>query len=146
MTRHQETRLLPYRPEDLFALVTDIERYPEFLPWCAAVRILSGDETEMRAEMVVRYKALSERFISRVMAIAPAKVEVTQLEGPFSHLFNRWEFKPHPQGAEVDFTIEFAFRSSVLEKLMGYFFHSAFRKMVSAFEARAKEKYSRVSS
>ena len=143
--RHQETRVFPYQPIDIYRLVTNIEAYPEFLPWCAAVRVLARGETGVNAEMVIRYKALSERFVTRVTqkpptSTTPGYVDVNLVEGPFSHLHNRWELKPHPQGTEIHFTIEFTFRSAVLEKLMGYFFSSAFKKMVAAFEARAKEK------
>ena len=138
--RHDETRILPYKPEDIRRLITDIEAYPEFLPWCVAVRVLARGSEGVIAEMVVRYKGLSERFVSRVTTSKPGIVEVNLVEGPFSHLHNRWELKPVPQGTEIHFTIEFAFRSAMLEKLMGYFFASAFKKMVAAFEARAKEK------
>lgn len=147
--RHHETRIFPYAAADIYQLITAIEEYPEFLPWCAAVRVLSRSEEAQMAEMVVRYKGLSERFISKVTATppsasAPGHVEVNLVEGPFSHLFNRWELTPIPQGTRIDFTIEFTFASAMLEKLMGYFFTSAFKKMVAAFEARAKEKCSQI--
>lgn len=136
---HTETKFFPYKTEDIFALITDIEAYPEFLPWCAAVRIVERDDTAIVAEMVVRYKGLSERFVSRVTT-EPNIVDVKLVEGPFSHLHNQWKLTPMPEGTQIDFIIDFSFRSAMLEKLMGYFFHSAFTKMVSAFEARAKEK------
>lgn len=142
--RHHETRIFPYAPADIYHLITAIEEYPRFLPWCAAVRVLSRPEEATIAEMVVRYKGLSERFVSRITAspptgTTPGYVDVALVEGPFSHLHNRWELSPHRQGTQIDFTIEFTFRSAMLEKLMGYFFTSAFTKMVAAFEARAKE-------
>ena len=136
---HTETKIFPYKTADVFALITDIEAYPEFLPWCAAVRVLERKENATTAEMVVRYKGLSERFISRVTTELNI-VDVKLVEGPFSHLHNRWELTEIPEGTQIDFTIDFAFRSQMLEKLMGYFFNSAFTKMVSAFEARAKAK------
>lgn len=137
---HTETKFFPYKTADIFALITDIEAYPEFLPWCAAVRVLERTEDATIAEMVVRYKGLSERFVSRVTTESNM-VDVKLVEGPFSHLHNRWALTEIPEGTQIDFTIDFAFRSAMLEKLMGYFFHSAFTKMVSAFEARAKTKY-----
>ncbi len=137
---HQETRVFAYTHQDIYALITDIEAYPEFLPWCAAVRVLERGENTIKAEMVVRYKGISERFISHVKML-PNAVEVDLVEGPFSHLHNRWHLTQIPEGTQIDFTIDFTFRSAMLEKLMGYFFHSAFTKMVAAFEARAKTKY-----
>lgn len=136
---HTETKFFPYKTADIFALITDIELYPEFLPWCTAVRILGSEDNAMTAEMVVRYKGLSERFVSRVTT-EPNIVDVKLVEGPFSHLHNRWKLTEIPEGTQIDFIIDFAFRSQMLEKLMGYFFHSAFTKMVTAFEARAKDK------
>ena len=97
----------------------------------------------MIAEMVVRHKGLSERFTSRVIT-EPSAVDVTLVEGPFSHLHNRWELEEVEQGTRINFTIDFSFRSPILEKLMGYFFASAFTKMVSAFETRGKEKCKKI--
>lgn len=145
--QHRESRIFPYKPAAIYQLVMDVETYPQFLPWCAALRVLSREKAGLIAEMVVRHKGLSERFISRVLgtppeAGSPGRVEVTLVEGPFSHLYNRWDLVPIPEGTRIDFTIDFAFRSAVLEKLMGFFFTSAFKKMVAAFEARAKALYS----
>lgn len=136
---HTETKFFPYKTADIFALILNIEAYPEFLPWCTAVRVLERNENAITAEMVVRYKGLSERFVSRVTT-QPNIVDVKLVEGPFSHLHNQWKLTEIPEGTQIDFTIDFVFRSTMLEKLMGFFFNSAFTKMVSAFEARAKEK------
>lgn len=143
MTTHSETRALPYTPTELYALVTEVERYPEFLPWCAGLRVIKREgEGRMLAEMLVRYKSFTEKFTSRITMTppkgkAPGHVEVELVEGPFHHLVNRWEFKPHKEGTEMVFYIDFALKSGVLQALLGHFFESAFKKMVAAFETRA---------
>lgn len=140
MTTHSETHILPHRPEDLYRLVTDISRYPEFLPWCAGLRVLKTEaDGTVLAEMLVRYKSFTERFTSRITMKAPESVRVELVEGPFHHLVNTWEFRPHPRGTEVVFFIDFALKSSMLQALLGYFFESAFHKMVTAFTERASK-------
>lgn len=143
----REVRLLPYSAEEMFALVADVARYPEFLPWVIATRIRSDSETEMIADMLVGFKALREKFTSRVYKERPREIRVHYMDGPLRDLDNRWQFIPRGDRAcEVDFSVEFTFRNAMFEKLAGQYFDRAFRKMVAAFEARAAELYGSSSS
>lgn len=142
MPRHAERRQLPYTPEQLFDLVADVGRYPEFLPWCTAARIRSRSEAELVADLVIGFKGISERFTSRVQLDRPAlEIHVGYQKGPFKHLDNHWKFIEVDGGVLVDFYVEFEFRSFILEKLIGAVFTEAVRKMVSAFEGRARDLY-----
>jgi coenzyme Q-binding protein COQ10 len=142
MPRHSETRNLPYTPEQLFELVADVTSYPEFLPWVAAVRVRSDSEEEMVADMVVGFKALREKFTSKVHKHRPHAIEVDYLEGPLKYLRNEWGFRPDGNGGSlVDFCVDFAFRSRLFETLAGQMFDKALRKMINAFEERAAELY-----
>ena len=138
----RETRRLPYSPEQMFDLVADVARYPEFLPWVAGTRIQSDSETEMVADLLVGFKALREKFTSRVAKDRPHTIKVHYIDGPMRDLDNVWHFRPADGGGcEIDFSVRFTFRSQLFEMLAGQYFDRAFRKMVSAFEARADELY-----
>lgn len=137
----RETRLLPYTAEQMFDLVADVSRYGEFLPWVVGTRVRSNSETEMIADMLVGFKALREKFTSRVEKKRPHEIEVHYLDGPMRDLDNVWKFRPTPEGCEVDFSVSFTFRNAMFEALAGQYFDRAFRKMVSAFETRADELY-----
>ncbi|HEX7854367.1 MAG TPA: type II toxin-antitoxin system RatA family toxin [Sphingobium sp.] len=142
MPRHEETRHLPYSPEQMFELVTDISAYPEFLPWISAMRIRSDTETEMVADMIVGFKGLRESFTSRVHKERPERVRVDYVDGPLKHLTNEWRFRDDGQGGVlVDFSVDFAFKNKVFEMLAGQVFDKALRKMIGAFETRAAELY-----
>ena len=140
---HSEQRVLPYRPEQLFDLVADIERYPEFLPWCLAARIRQREPNLIVADLVIGFRVIRERFTSRVTLDRPAlQIDVAYTEGPFKYLKNHWEFHPVAEaGCRIDFHVEFEFKSAILQKLMGVVFHEAVRRMVAAFEARARQLY-----
>ncbi len=142
MPRHEETRHLPYTPAQMFDLVADVERYPDFLPWISAIRVRSGSETEMVADMIVGFKGLRESFTSRVVKKRPEEVRVDYLDGPLKQLHNLWHFRPDGQGGVlVDFEVEFAFKNRLFEALAGQMFDAALRKMIGAFEARAAILY-----
>jgi coenzyme Q-binding protein COQ10 len=143
MPTHAEKRHLPYRPQQLFDLVADIERYPEFLPWCVGARIRSRTEQEIVADLMIGFRLIRERFTSRVTLDRERnRIDVTYTEGPFRYLNNHWIFESDGQGGTMlDFYVDFEFRSIVLQKVIGVFFHEAVRRMVGAFEARAKELY-----
>lgn len=144
MPSHEETRYSPHSPEELYTLVMDIESYPKFLPWCVGARILSRDEAMVVADLIIRFKAFREKFTSEVTFEPNRFVRVHLVEGPFTHLENYWEFRPHPEGGtEIHFSVDFAFRSKILEKLIGVMFERAVEKMVSSFEARADALYGR---
>ena len=141
-----ETRRLPYTAEQMYDLVADVARYHEFLPWVVGTRVRSNSETEMIADLLVGFKALREKFTSRVEKVRPSEIKVHYLDGPMRDLDNVWKFRSTPDGCELDFSVSFTFRNSVFEALAGQYFDRAFRKMVSAFEARAEQLYGSSSS
>jgi coenzyme Q-binding protein COQ10 len=144
---HRETRLLPYSAEQMFAVVADVEHYPDFVPGCAAlqVRERTRDETGVEyvtAEMVVAYHGLRERYTSRVK-LDPAQrtIEARPVAGPFQRLDTLWQFTPRGQGCEVSFAIDFAFRNPLLSAVAGIAFDGMVRRMAEAFFARARAVY-----
>jgi coenzyme Q-binding protein COQ10 len=142
MPTHAEKKLLPYRPEQLFDLVADIERYPQFLPWCVGARIRERKGNEIVGDLLIGYKMLRERFTSRVVLDRPNGIDVSYSEGPFKYLTNHWLFIAQPDGGcLIDFYVDFEFRSRMLQKVMEMFFNEAVKRMVSAFEARAHHLY-----
>jgi coenzyme Q-binding protein COQ10 len=137
----------------MFDLVADVERYPEFVPLCRSLRVRKRTPGEagiemLVADMTVAYKMMRETFTSRVtLDRTNLKIRVEYLDGPFSHLDNRWTIKPASETTcEVDFFISYEFRSRVLGMLMGAMFEAAFRRFAGAFERRADEVYGRVST
>ncbi len=137
---------MPYSAEQMFDLVADVARYPEFLPWVVGTRVRANSDTEMTADLLVGFNALREKFTSRVEKVRPTMIEVFYLDGPMKDLDNVWKFCPTPGGCEVDFAVSFTFRNALFEALAGQYFDRAFRKMVSAFEARANVLYGSSSS
>ncbi len=143
----RETRQVPYSAEQMFDLVADVARYKEFLPWVIATRVRSDSETEMVADMVVGFKSFRESFTSRVTKRRPEMIDVIYVDGPLRDLDNEWHFTGLPEGGcRIDFSVEFTFKNRVFEALAGQYFDRAFRKLVSAFEARAEELYGSSSS
>jgi coenzyme Q-binding protein COQ10 len=148
MPRHSETRTLPYTAQQMYDLVADVARYPEFLPWTAAARIRSrtpeGDHEVMLADLVVSFKVFREKFGSRVTLWPDRKrIDTEYIEGPFKHLHSRWEFRDVDGGSEVHFEVDFEFRNIILQKAAGLFFFEAMQRIVRAFEARAHQLYGR---
>jgi coenzyme Q-binding protein COQ10 len=142
MPKHHETRQLPYTPEQMFDLVADVARYPEFLPWVSAIRVRSNSDSEMVADMIVGFKGLRETFTSKVRKHRPDQLHIEYLEGPLKHLHNDWKFRADGQGGcLVDFIVDFAFKNRVFEMLAGQMFDRALRKMINAFEERAASLY-----
>ncbi len=133
----------------MFALVADVERYPEFVPLCESLRVVSRRQDGVRdvvtAAMTVAYKPLRETFTSRVALDAPARqITVNYIDGPFRYLENVWTFRPLGEDAcEVGFSLSYEFKSRMLQTLMGAVFDRAFRKFADAFEARADAIYGR---
>ena len=133
----------------MFELVADVEKYPQFVPLCSALAVKSRTEkngtTILVADMTVAYKIVRETFTSRVTLDRPnLKILVEYLSGPFKRMQNRWTF--HPMGEEacdVEFFIDYEFRSRALAVLMGAMFDAAFRRFATAFEQRADEIYGR---
>lgn len=151
MPKFENHRPVRHSPEDMFALVADVEKYPEFLPLCEALTIRSRKErdgkTLLVADMTVGYKAIRETFTTQVL-LNPAElaIDVKYIEGPFKYLDNEWRFRPSPDGCVVDFSIDYEFKSRILGALMGSMFDRAFRMFAEAFEARADKVYQSASS
>jgi coenzyme Q-binding protein COQ10 len=143
----RETRRLPYSAQQMFDLVSDVARYPEFLPWVIATRVRSNSETEMVADMVVGFKAIRESFTSRVSKTRPKEIDVHYVDGPLSDLDNVWTFRAvDDHSCEIDFVVDFTFKNRLFERIAGQYFDKAFRKMVEAFESRAAALYGSSSS
>ncbi len=141
MPTHAEQRVLPYTPEQLFALVADIERYPEFLPWCVAARVKERRADLIVADLIIGFRMFRERFTSRVTLDPPRRIDVTYAEGPFRYLNNHWKFLPATGGCRIDFFVDFEFKSRLMQKLIEILFGEAVRRMVGAFEKRARDLY-----
>lgn len=146
MPKHETVRVVRHSSEQMFALVADIERYPEFLPMCEALTVRSRRErdgvTLLVADMTVGYKAIRETFTSQVV-LKPAEsvIDVKYVDGPFKYLSNRWAFVPGEGGSEIHFFIDYEFKSRILGALMGAMFDRAFRMFAEAFEQRADAVY-----
>ena len=139
---HHETRVVPYTADQMFELVADVARYPEFLPWITAARIKSRSGDVFTADVLVGFKTFREKFTSRVTLDRPAYAILAEyIEGPFKHLTNRWHFEPADGSCTVDFDIDFAFKMRLLEQLIGALFDRAVMKMTDAFEKRAHTLY-----
>jgi len=147
MPQFETRRLVKHSPDRMYALVADIERYPEFLPLCEALSIRSRRERDgkelLLADMTVGYKAIRETFTTQVL-LTPAEraIDVKYIEGPFRYLDNRWRFEPTADGGcAVHFFIDYEFKNRILGALMGSMFDRAFRMFSEAFEARADKIY-----
>jgi coenzyme Q-binding protein COQ10 len=142
MATHAERRKLPYSAEQLFDLVADVERYPEFLPWCVGARIRERRDNVIVADLLIGFRMIRERFTSKVVLDRPRRIDVAYSEGPFKYLDNHWIFLPQEDGGcIIDFHVDFEFRSRMLQKIIEVLFNEAVRRMVSAFEARARKLY-----
>ncbi len=150
MLTHIEQKKLAYTPEQMFALVAEVDKYKEFAPWCVASRINRYETAHIfYADLVVGYKMVRERFSSKVVLMPPDKkkgvdgaITIEYLHGPLKHLKNQWQFIREPDGnCLIDFKVEFEFKNKALQGLAQLFFQEVIKRMVSAFEARAQELY-----
>ena len=142
MTTHAEQRLIRHSPEQLFDLVADVRRYPEFLPWCLASRIRKQTDTALVADLIIGFQVFKEQFTSHVqMDKKHLIIKVEYAEGPFKYLTNEWKFIEHPDGCMIDFHVDFEFKSRLLQTVIESLFTEAVKRMVSAFETRANQLY-----
>ena len=143
MPTHTEKKILPHKPEQMFDLVADVGRYPEFLPWCVGARIRSRTETLLVADLIINFKGMRENFTSNVALDRDAmKIDVIYKDGPFKYLNNKWVFDQTASGQCVlDFYVDFEFKSRFLEMVIEILFGEAVRRMVHAFEQRAAQLY-----
>jgi coenzyme Q-binding protein COQ10 len=142
MPTYQESRIVPYTSEQLYALVMDIEKYPEFLPWCLGARINAQSKTHLSADVIVGYKVFREQFSSRVHFTQDKEIDVEYLKGPMRHLHNKWAFKDVKSGqCKVDFYVDFSLKTKLFESIVDQFFHKALVRMITSFETRAIDLY-----
>jgi coenzyme Q-binding protein COQ10 len=153
MPQFSTKRRVRHAAADMFDLVADVERYPEFVPLCRSLtvrrRVPEPEGVEIViADMTVAYKMVRETFASRVtLDRSNLEILVEYLEGPFSHMENRWDFRPlRERECEIEFFISYEFRSRVLGLMMGAVFDAAFRRFAAAFEKRADQVYGRSSA
>ncbi len=146
MPTHAERKVLPYTPEQMFDLVADVGRYPEFLPWCVGAKVRSQTDTLLVADLTIGFKIFRESFTSRVDLDKPRMVQVKYENGPFRYLNNQWSFEPNPKGCEVKFFVDFEFKSRLLQAAIGVVFNEAVRLMVNAFLKRARDVYGQPSA
>ena len=141
MPQHSESRVVPYSADLMYAIVADMEKYPQFLPWVAGLRVLSRERVKeyevLRSEMLVGFGTLRERYTSRVI-LGARTIDVTQIEGVFRQLETHWHFTPEGESCRVDFSIAFEFKSRLLNAVAGKAFEHVLLQMTDAFEARAK--------
>jgi len=147
MPTHSETRSLPHSAQQMYDLVADVARYPEFLPWCAAARVRGitdqGDSRVMEADLVISFKVFRERFGSRVVLWPnDMKIDTQYLDGPFKYMKSTWSFTPRDDGGcDVHFFVDFEFRNAILQGIIGLVFNEAMQRIVRAFEQRAVALY-----
>lgn len=147
MPTHSEKRRMPYSAQEMYDLIADVQAYPEFLPWCSGARVRSrredGANEIVEADLVISFKVFRERFGSRVILMPDEKkIDVEYLDGPFKYLLNHWKFIPvSDTSCEVDFFVDFEFKSRTLQAIIGVVFGEAMRRIVRAFEARAAALY-----
>lgn len=142
MHSFRETRIIPYNADLIYQIVMDIEKYPEFLPWCDSVTILHQDDCHLTANVKMSFKVFTESYVCKVVGTKKDHgylIEVEAISGPFSHLKNVWAIKSMNNLSEVEFFIDFKLKSKILDIVIGKVFSSATEKMIAAFESRAKK-------
>ena len=140
--RHEECRVINHSPLNLFKLVSDVKKYPEFLPWCLGARVKNNSKNNFDADLIIGFKIYKEIYSSQVILDhVNKKITVNYKDGPFEHLDNYWIFKDNMNGCEVEFMVDFKFKSVFLQTLMETLFSEAVRRMVGAFEKRANELF-----
>ena len=146
MPTHSEVRTLPYSASQMYALVADIEKYSDFLPWCAAARVrkrvLEGPCEILEADLVISFKVFREKFSSRVTLWKNSlKIDAEYLDGPFKYMKSNWVFYDTDDGCHVEFFVDFEFKSAILQRIIGVVFKEAMQRLVRAFEDRAATLY-----
>ncbi len=141
----EKTMLVEYPAETMFALVDDVARYPEFLPWCGGAEILSRDGPTVQAALLINYKGIKQRFSTRNRVSAPTLIEITLVEGPFRHLDGRWSFTSlGPTACKVEFGLHYEFANRLLEKLVGPVFNYVANSFIDAFVKRAESLHGKL--
>jgi len=140
--RYEESRVINHTPVNLFNLVSDVNKYPEFLPWCKGARIKNIRDNVFDADLIIGFKIYKEIYSSRIyLDNVNNKILVEYKDGPFEHLENSWVFNKNNNGYKVEFMVDFKFKSIFLQTIMETLFSEAVRRMVKAFENRANQLY-----
>ncbi|MFU7502184.1 MAG: type II toxin-antitoxin system RatA family toxin [Candidatus Tisiphia sp.] len=142
MPSFHQVKILPYNSQELFHLVLDVKSYPEFLPWCKAAKIISENEKQIIAKLVIQLKGFLDNYQSRIIYSSDLNkqryyIEVEAISGPFKYLKNLWQFSQEDTGSKIEFFIDFKMKFAIVDKLVNIFFTDATQKMVDAFEKRA---------
>ncbi len=141
--RYEESRVINHTPVNLFNLVSDVNKYPEFLPWCKGARVKNIRDNVFDADLIIGFKIYKEIYSSRIyLDNVNNKILVEYKDGPFEHLENNWVFNKNNNGCKVEFMVDFKFKSIFLQTIMETLFSEAVGRMVKAFENRANQLYS----
>ena len=145
--KHEEKRIINHTPQNLYNLVSDVRKYPEFLPWCLGARVKNLLKNEFDADLIIGFKIYKEVYSSQIL-LDPNnyKITVNYKDGPFEYLNNYWIFKKNNAGCEIEFMVDFKFKSIFLQTIMESLFSEAVKKMVKAFENRANYLYNSTKS
>ncbi len=141
MPTHAENRVVAYRPDQMFDLVADVGKYPDFLPWCVGSKVKSRSPEAEVADLTIGFGPFRESFTSRVELHPPTLIRVRYEDGPFRYLNNQWKFHDDPHGCQVAFFVDFEFKSRLLQSAIGVVFNEAVKRMVNAFLKRARDVY-----
>ena len=140
--KHEERRVINHTPSNLYKLVSDVKKYPEFLPWCLGARVKNNNKNSFDADLIIGFKIYKEIYSSQIfLDNINKKIIVNYKSGPFEYLQNHWVFNENKKGCEVEFMVDFKFKSVFLQTLMETLFAEAVKRMVSAFENRANQLY-----
>ncbi len=141
MPSHMEHKVLPYTPDQLFDMVADVKDYPRFIPWCQGARVHQSEPKLIVADLIIGFGPFHESFTSHVDLDRPREVTVRAVDGPLEHLSNQWVFTPTGNATRIDFSVDFQFKSHLLDSVANSMFHDASMRMMGAFEARARRLY-----
>jgi coenzyme Q-binding protein COQ10 len=142
MHSYTEKKVIPYKAELINQVILDVERYPEFLPWCSSARIISKKDNYFIAELKISFKGFAENYKSRIISNKEKdiySIEIEAISGPFEFLKSNWKIRPIDYKSEIDFSISFQLKSKILNLVIGAVFGSAVKKVIDAFEKRIKE-------
>ena len=142
MKKHHEKRFVDHSPRQMFDLVSNVKKYPDFLPWCLASRVISNEKNILIADLMIGFQVFKEKFRSKVKLDRKNMIiSVTYEDGPFKFLTNKWDFKDNKNHCEINFYLDFEFKNIFFQSLMERLFSDAVKRMVAAFEKRAAQLY-----
>ena len=142
MIKFSLKRVLPYSNKQMYDIVIDIKKYPEFLPWCISAEEYGCNKKIFKAELEIGFNHIKESFLSEITPLSPYRIISKAISGPFRILKNEWKFiEKNNNTCEVELNIEFQFKSMILHNLIGKVFEYSSKKMINAFEERAKQLY-----